>query len=210
MHSPRHPYSHVSPHSCLVLFMIQVTHTTSKCIIQSNQAGGIYIMFRHNIKPHHLHSWHTLPPTDQSTTQSREQRQLKAKRSTFATNMSSNSAPPSTDSDTQDDFNHPNPNHVANNRFIHHIKPTFLGPICTSCNSKVASGKILFSISRISIKNHLTLNKCYSGDIAMFNGRELEKTLHTSRVHYHNSMRDNPSIASRVADSQFNFTPILC
>jgi hypothetical protein len=64
--------------------------------------------------------------------------------------MSSHSAPLSTDSDTLDDFNHQNPNHVATNEFIHHIKPTFLGPICTSCNSKVANGKILFSISRIS------------------------------------------------------------
>ena len=122
-----------------------------------------------------------------------------------ASNMSPTSPQSSSDSDSQDDHDPETPNHNNTNSFTHHIKPMFLGPVCTSCQCKVANGNILFDISRVSIKKHLTTNKCFSGDITMFKGRELEKSLHTSIVHHHKSMRDNPSSASRMIDRRFNF-----
>ena len=124
-----------------------------------------------------------------------------------ATNMSSDAPLPSSDSVSPDVSNHQSPNHAPYNGFIHHIKPTFLGPICTACQRKVANGNILFDISRNSIKKHLTTNKCYIGDIEMFQARELEKTLHMSTIHHYDSMRDNPTIASRVVEQKFNFVP---
>jgi hypothetical protein len=39
----------------------------------------------------------------------------------------------------------------------------------------------------------------------MFKGRELEKSLHTSMLHHHKFMRDNPSSASRKIDRRFQF-----
>ena len=119
--------------------------------------------------------------------------------------MSADSSLPSSDPTTQDDFPYQSPNPVANNEFIHHIKPSFLGPICTACHHKVANGNILFDVSRNSIKKHLTTNKCYTGDIALFKARQLEKELRTSIVHYHHSMRENPSLAARVVENKFNF-----
>jgi hypothetical protein len=119
--------------------------------------------------------------------------------------MSPNSPPSPSDSDSQDEHNHSHPNSNNTNSFTHHIKPTFLGPVCTSCQSKVAKGNILFDVSRVSIKKHITTNKCFSGDITMFKGRELEKSLHTSMLHHHKFMRDNPSSASRKIDRRFQF-----
>jgi hypothetical protein len=122
-----------------------------------------------------------------------------------ASNMSSHSPQPSSDSDTQDDPEQQPPHNNEDNGFLHHIKPTFLGPVCTACHCKVANGNILFYISRNSIKNHLTTNKCYSGDIAVFKARQLEKTLRHSMVHYHNSFSDNPSLASRAIEKKYHF-----
>jgi hypothetical protein len=115
-----------------------------------------------------------------------------------------NSPQPSSDSYYQDNPEQQPPKLNTDHEFIHHITPTFLGPICTACHCKVANGNILFDISRISIKKHITTNKCYIGDITLFKGRELEKTLHTSMIHQHNSMRDNPSLAPRMVE-RFNF-----
>ena len=122
-----------------------------------------------------------------------------------ASKMSPNFPQPSSDSDSHDIHEKEHPNHHNTSGFTHHIKPTFLGPVCTACRCKVANGNILFDISRISIKKHMTTNKCFSGDITMFKGRELERELHTSMLHYHQFMIDNPSSASRMIDSKFNF-----
>lgn len=124
-----------------------------------------------------------------------------------ASNISPSSPHHSSDSDTPDDPQQQRTNDNEDNGFIHHIKPTFLGPVCTSCNCKVATVNILFDISRNSIKNHFTINKCYSGDILMLKSRELEKSLRTSLLHYHKSMRDNPTIASKMIATPFNFIP---
>jgi hypothetical protein len=94
---------------------------------------------------------------------------------------------------------------VDNYTFHHHIQQTFLGPICTACGHKVANGNILFDISRNSIKNHRTTNKCFSGDLALFKPKELEKALRTAMIHLHNSMRDNLSLASRMVENKYNF-----
>ena len=119
--------------------------------------------------------------------------------------MSPNSPQSSSDSDSQDEYDHEPPDDNNDKEFTHHIKPTFLGPVCTSCKCKVANGNILFDVSRVSIKKHITTNECFSGDITQFKGRELEKSLHTSMVHHHKSMRDNPSSASRIIDRKFSF-----
>jgi hypothetical protein len=121
--------------------------------------------------------------------------------------MYSDSPHPSSDSDSQDDGELQTPNQNEDNGLLHHIKATFLGPVCMACHCKVANGNILFDISRNSIKNHLTTNKCYRGDIAMFKARQLEKTLRNSIVQYHKSFRDNPSLASRVIEKKYNFCP---
>jgi hypothetical protein len=122
-----------------------------------------------------------------------------------ASNMSPNSPQSPSDFDSQDDHDHEPPNDSNVIAFTHHIKPTFLGPVCTSCKCKVANGNILFEVSRVSMKKHITTNKCFSGDITMFKGRELEKSLRTSMLHHHMSMRDNPSSASSIIDRRFNF-----
>ena len=50
--------------------------------------------------------------------------------------------------------------------FHHHIKQTFLGPVCSACNKKIASTNVLFDISRNSLRAHLTTNQCYTGDLS--------------------------------------------
>lgn len=47
----------------------------------------------------------------------------------------------------------------------------------SALHAKVANGSILFNLSRNSIKNHMTTNKCFSGDNAMLKVRQLENTL---------------------------------
>lgn len=96
-------------------------------------------------------------------------------------------------------------NAVHNVVFSHHIKQTFLGPICTSCNRKVSSGNTLFNISRHSLKAHITTNKCYSGNLSSFRSQTLEKSLHLALVQYHSSMRNNPALASRITHEKFHF-----
>ena len=122
-----------------------------------------------------------------------------------ATSISSYSPLPSSDSDTPNVSGDQYSNHVDNYTFHHHIQQTFLGPICTACGHKVANGNILFDISRNSIKNHMTTNKCFSGDLALFKPKELEKALRTAMIHLHNSIRDNLSLASRMVENKYNF-----
>jgi hypothetical protein len=78
----------------------------------------------------------------------------------------------------------------TNKEFHHHIKQTFLGPICTACNQKIAGTNTLFDISRNRLKAHLTTNQCFTGDFSFFKSRELEKSLRTSIIDYYTSAKD--------------------
>ncbi len=69
---------------------------------------------------------------------------------------------------------HNNNTSSNNNDFQHHIKQTFLGPICSACNQKIAGTNTLFDISRNRLKAHLTTNQCFTGNFASFKSRELE------------------------------------
>lgn len=103
-------------------------------------------------------------------------------------------------------FHHKNQDqNEDNNNFCHFIKQTFLGPVCTKCHRKVANGNILFDISRNSLKNHMTTNKCFQGDISLFKPKELETTLRRSMLEFHHSMFNNPTLASRLVTNKHNF-----
>ena len=92
-------------------------------------------------------------------------------------------------------------------KFQHFIKQTFLGPICTRCQRKVANGNILFDVSRNSIKNHMTTNKCFRGNISLFKPKELEIKLRQSMVQLHTSIANNPTLASRLVRDKNHFIP---
>ena len=77
--------------------------------------------------------------------------------------------------------------HSTVTTFHHHIKQTFLGPVCSACNKKIASTNILFDISRNSLRAHLTTNQCYTGNLSFFKSRELEMSLRTSIVEHYKS-----------------------
>lgn len=98
------------------------------------------------------------------------------------------------------------PSIINNNTvFSHHIKQTFLGPICTSCKRKVVRGHTLFYVSRHSLKSHITTNNCFSGNLPSFKSQTLEKSLHIALVQYHNSMRKDPALASRIVHNKYHF-----
>jgi hypothetical protein len=86
---------------------------------------------------------------------------------------------------------------INNSEFVHHIKQTFLGPVCTACKRKVANGNILFNVSRNSIKLHMTNNQCYNGDFATFKPKVLEDHLRSTMQKYHTTMKNNTSLAAR-------------
>ena len=90
-------------------------------------------------------------------------------------------------------------------KFQHFIKQSFLGPICTMCHRKVANGNILFDVSRNSIKNHMTTNKCFRGSISLFKPKELEIQLRQSMIQLHNSITNNPTLASRLVRDKHHF-----
>ena len=97
------------------------------------------------------------------------------------------------------------PSNIHNTVFSHHIKQTFLGPICTSCKCKVVRGHTLFYVSRHSLKSHITTNKCFSGNLHSFKSQTLEKSLHIALVQYHNSMRNNPALPLRNVHNKYHF-----
>ena len=108
-------------------------------------------------------------------------------------------------SDHASDTESPQSNILNNTIFSHHIKQTFLGPICTSCKCKVLRGNTLFHISRHSLKSHITTNKCFSGTLPSFKSQTLEKSLHNKLIKCHNSMREDPALAYRIVHNQNNF-----
>lgn len=85
----------------------------------------------------------------------------------------------------------------------HYIRQTFLGPICTKCNTKVASLGTLFTISSKTIIRHWKKNNCYIGDVKNLNAKELERSLHMSIIQLYNSIHHNPTLASKIVTSQF-------
>jgi hypothetical protein len=107
--------------------------------------------------------------------------------------------------DNESETGSPSSNSFNNQVFSHHIKQTFLGPICTSCNCKVVRGNTLFYLSRHSLKAHITTNKCFSGNLSSFRCQTLEKSLHIALVQYHNSMKNNPALAARIVRDKYHF-----
>lgn len=94
----------------------------------------------------------------------------------------------------------------TNGQFQHHITQTFLGPVCTKCNEKVARNDTLFDTSEYLIKVHLTTNQCYSGNCSFHQIKELTNSLRTSIIKTHHSMKNNPIVGSRIV--QENFHPV--
>lgn len=94
------------------------------------------------------------------------------------------------------------------NESLHYIRQTFLGPICTKCNTKVACYGMLFAISWKSIIRHWKKNKCIIGDINNLNAKQLERSLHMSIIQLYNSIRNNPTLATKVVRGQFHSTDI--
>ena len=94
---------------------------------------------------------------------------------------------------------HLNNNNSSNsNDFQHHIKQTFLGPVCTACNKKIASTNTLFDISRNRLKAHLTTNQCFTGNFSSFKSRELEKSLRISIINYYTANKDHTTCIHNI------------
>jgi hypothetical protein len=103
------------------------------------------------------------------------------------------------------------PNDVSHSTvttFHHHIKQTFLGPVCSACNKKIASTNVLFDISRNSLRAHLT---CYTGDLSLFKSRELEMSLRTSIIEHYNSPQTSKHVENTFQQvSSLNNMPYCC
>ena len=87
---------------------------------------------------------------------------------------------------------------------LHYIRQTFLGPICTKCNTKVACYGMLFTISSKSIIRHWKKNNCFIGDIKHLNAKELERSLLMSITQLYNSIHKNPTLANKIVRGQFH------
>jgi len=92
--------------------------------------------------------------------------------------------------------------HFSTTTNNHYIRQTFLGPICTKCNTKVACLGTLFTISSKTIIRHWKKNNCYLGDIKNLNANEIERSLHMSIVQLYNSIHHNPTLASKIVSTQ--------
>lgn len=86
----------------------------------------------------------------------------------------------------------------------HYIRQTFLGPICTKCNTKVASYGILFTISSKTIIRHWKKNDCFIGNIKNLNAKELEKSLLMSITHLYKTIHNNPTLAAKIVRGHFH------
>ena len=86
----------------------------------------------------------------------------------------------------------------------HFIKQTFLGPVCTKCNTKIACRHFLFTISSRTIRRHWDNNKCYEGDIRRLNAKQLERNLTMSIIQLHSSFRNNSTLASSHVSTSFH------
>src|SRR5210317_1837029 len=51
-----------------------------------------------------------------------------------------------------------------NNQPRHHIVQTIVGPVCTSCETRVSNNNTLFSCSADTIKRHWKKNQCSNGN----------------------------------------------
>ena len=87
---------------------------------------------------------------------------------------------------------------------LHYIRQTFLGPICAKCNTKISSLGTLFTISRQTIIRHWKANNCYIGDIKKLNAKEVENNLRMSIVQLYNTIRNNPTLASKHVRAHFH------
>jgi hypothetical protein len=86
----------------------------------------------------------------------------------------------------------------------HFIRQTFLGPICTKCNTKVASYGILFTISSKTIIRHWKKNDCFIGSIKNLNAKELEKSLLMSITQLYKTIHNNPTLATKIVRGHFH------
>lgn len=121
--------------------------------------------------------------------------------------QSDNNSLPSQVAYTSRPYNSTNINNTIspiNRPFQHHIKQTFLGPVCTKCNIKVARNNTLFDISEYLIKVHLTTNQCFYGDCSFHQVKELRNFLQTSITQTHCSMKNNPSLAAIIVRDNFH------
>lgn len=96
-----------------------------------------------------------------------------------------------------------NNNSSNSNDFKHHIKQTYLGPVCTACNKKIASTNTLFDISRNRLKAHLTTNQCFTGNFSSFKSRELEKSLRISIINYYTANKDHTTETQQIVLDNF-------
>lgn len=90
----------------------------------------------------------------------------------------------------------------------HYIRQTFLGPICTKCNTKISLLGTLFTISSKTIIRHWKNNNCYVGDIKNLNAKELEKSLHISITQLYKTIYNNPTLATKIVRGQFHSNTI--
>ena len=90
----------------------------------------------------------------------------------------------------------------------HYIRQTFLGPICTKCNTKISLLGTLFTISSKTIIRHWKRNNCYVGDIKNLNAKELEKSLHISITQLYKTIHNNPTLATKIVRGQFHSNTI--
>jgi hypothetical protein len=93
---------------------------------------------------------------------------------------------------------------TGNTPSLHYIRQTFLGPICAKCNTKISSLGMLFTISRQTIIRHWKANNCYIGDIKQLNAKEVENNLRMSIVQLYNTIRNNPTLASKHVRAHFH------
>ena len=94
--------------------------------------------------------------------------------------------------------------HAYRDTTNHYIRKTFLGPICTKCNTKVACYGTLFTISSKSILRHWKRGDCFIGNIKNLNAKELEQALQMSIMQLYNSIHQNPTLAAKIVTGQFH------
>ena len=94
------------------------------------------------------------------------------------------------DSTDGDDLSANNTSTTTNSSPPHYIKQTLVGPICTSCNTKVNKTKTNFSISDDTLREHFKANKCTNGKV---NASKLERDLNIQIINMYNRIKSNPT-----------------
>jgi hypothetical protein len=90
----------------------------------------------------------------------------------------------------------------------HYIRQTFLGPICTKCNTKISLLGTLFTISGKTIIRHWKKNNCFIGDIKHLNAKALEKSFLMSITQLYKTIHNNPTLATKFVRGQFHSNSI--